>query len=131
MFLEGRSRVRQGSVGYPTDLIETELKINKVLLKLGDSDILNTIIMKNERTNSTDLMVNMLMVKGGTLMYHLPKEEVVKYNGCDFEFDVIGENYIPQVLHTWRDKKHLYREKYHEVFAVPEELRIQIGRAHV
>jgi hypothetical protein len=50
----------------------------------------NTNIMNKERTNSTDLMVNMLMVKGGILMYHLPKEEVVKYNGCDFEFDAIG-----------------------------------------
>lgn len=66
---------------------------------------------------------NSLKVKTGTLIYHLPKEDVEKYSGCDFEFYATGENYIPIDLHTWVGKNHNYQERYHRVFPVPQQLR--------
>lgn len=76
--------------------------------------------------NPSELADNLLRVKIGTLLYHLPKEEVEKYYGCDFEFHAVGENHIPIDLHIWVGENHNYREKYHKVFSVPEQLRIPL-----
>lgn len=73
-----------------------------------------------------ELTSNMLRVKVKTLMYYLPKEEVNNYYGCDFEFYVVGDNNIPIDIHVWTGKDHKYREKYHKVFPVPEQLRIPL-----
>ena len=82
--------------------------------------------MGNINRNKRRLDDKLLRVKICTLMYHLPKKEVEKYIGCDFEFYATGENYIPIDLHTWVGKNHNYQERFHRSFPVPEELRIPL-----
>lgn len=82
--------------------------------------------MNNSNIDEKALYISMLCAKLAILMFHLSEKEVKQYYGCDFEFDVEGENLIPVNLHTWIGKNHKYIEKYHKVFPVPNELRIPL-----
>lgn len=72
------------------------------------------------------LLERMLIIKILTLDYHLSSIGVKKYYECDFEFEAKGEGCIPINLHTWVGRNHRYKEKYHKVFVVPDELRIPL-----
>lgn len=100
--------------------------INKRLIKPGCSVNLYYNIMGNNNRNKRRLDDKLLKVKIDTLKYYLPKEEVEKYVGCDFEFYITEGNNIPIDLHTWVGNNHNYQERYHRSFPVPEHLKIPL-----
>ena len=73
-----------------------------------------------------DLRLKMYVVKIGTLMFYLPHTEVMKYLGCDYEFDVEADSGVPIKLHTWLGKDHKYQKKYHKEFEIPQHLKIPL-----
>lgn len=64
--------------------------------------------------------------KEATLSNYLSKNQIKKYSGCDFEFDINARTGKFEKLHVWTGKNHDYQEKYHEVFDVPAKFDIQL-----
>lgn len=79
------------------------------------------IILKN--LNSLNLIS---CFKEATLAHYLSKDQMKKYSGCDFEFDINAGTRKFEKLHVWRGKNHNYQEKHHEVFDVPAKFSIHV-----
>ncbi len=82
--------------------------------------------MKDKNIDINGLQFRMSFIKFGTLVHYLPHNEVKKYLGCDFEFDVDSATNLPIKLHTWIGKDHNYQEKFHKEFEVPEHLKLPL-----
>jgi hypothetical protein len=76
-------------------------------------------IIKQLEIMTTDLKPNrdkMLTLKLMVLMQFLKEKEVKRLYGCDYEFDIEGDNITR--LHVWFNSKgsHNYEERYHKSF---------------
>ena len=65
------------------------------------------------------LNYNMLLVKVGTLMSYMPPNEVNKFLGCSYEYDVDPDTMKPYKLHCWVGKNHKLRDQIHTEYDVP------------
>lgn len=64
--------------------------------------------------------------KEATLAHYLSNDQLKKYSGCDFEFDINAGTGKFERLHVWTGEDHNYQEEYHEVFDVPAKFDIQL-----